>query len=107
MFHSLILGRTKFGSQGWSRKYDFNDGDLRICGDVVHNYLSGYEQVPYRDLQYIFGEIMYGGHITDNWDRRTNETYLAVLIRKEIMDNMQLTLAQGFRSPAPAKMTER
>jgi dynein heavy chain len=50
---------------------------------------------------------MYGGHITDNWDRRTNETYLAVLIRKEIMDNMQLTLAQGFRSPAPAKMTER
>ena len=43
MFHSLILGRAKFGAQGWSRKYNFNDGDLRICGDVLHNYLAAYE----------------------------------------------------------------
>lgn len=50
MFHSLILGRRKFGSQGWSRKYSFNDGDLRICGDILHNYLTNYEQVPYADL---------------------------------------------------------
>jgi dynein heavy chain len=42
MFHSLILGRKKFGSQGWSRSYDFNDGDLRICGDILHNYLTKY-----------------------------------------------------------------
>jgi len=72
MYHSLILGRTKFGSQGWSRKYNFNDGDLRICGEILHNYLAAYEKVPYTDLQYLYGEVMYGGHITDNWDRRTN-----------------------------------
>jgi len=81
MFHSLILGRKKFGCQGWSRNYNFNDGDLKICGDVLHNYLEKYEKIPYQDLQYIYGEIMYGGHITDNWDRRTNSTYLKVLIR--------------------------
>jgi len=39
-FHSLILGRKKFGSQGWSRVYNFNDGDLTICADVLFNYLS-------------------------------------------------------------------
>lgn len=76
MFHSLILGRRKFGYQGWSRKYNFNDGDLTICADVLHNYLKNYDTVPYSDLRYIYGEIMYGGHITDNWDRRTNATYL-------------------------------
>jgi dynein heavy chain len=43
MFHSLILGRIKFGSQGWSRKYNFNDGDLKICGDILHNYLTNYD----------------------------------------------------------------
>jgi len=46
---------------------------------------------------------MYGGHITDDWDRITNNTYLSFLIRPEAMDNMQLTMAQGFRSPNPAK----
>jgi len=103
MFHSLILGRTKFGSQGWSRKYNFNDGDLTICGDVLHNYLSVYEYVPYADLRYIYGEIMYGGHITDNWDRRTNNAYLDKLVIPKIMENMNLTLAPGFRSPDPTK----
>jgi len=47
MFHALILGRRKFGSQGWSKFYSFNDGDLTICGDVLHNYLSKYDAVPY------------------------------------------------------------
>jgi len=28
---------------------------------------------------------MYGGHITDAWDRRTNNTYLMVLIKPELL----------------------
>jgi dynein heavy chain len=103
MYHSLIVGRKKFGSQGWSRNYNFNDGDLTICGDVLHNYLTKYEKVPYADLAYIYGQIMYGGHITDHWDRRTNDSYLVVLIRPEILQQMQLTLAPGFKSPDPNK----
>jgi dynein heavy chain, axonemal len=43
-YHSLVLGRKKFGSQGWSRVYNFNDGDLKICADVLQNYLAKYEQ---------------------------------------------------------------
>lgn len=107
MFHSLILGRRKFGCQGWSRLYNFNDGDLTICGDVLHNYLTKYDKVPYEDLRYLYGEIMYGGHITDAWDRRTNSSYLSVLIRPEIMVQMQLTCAPGFKSPDPVKFSTR
>ena len=103
MFHALILGRIKFGSQGWSRKYNFNDGDLKICGNVLHNYLTNYDEVPYNDLRYLFGEIMYGGHITDDWDRRTNSTYLEVLIKPAILTGMNITLAPGFRSPPQDK----
>ena len=77
-FHSLIVGRRRFGAQGYSKTYPFNDGDLRICGNVCCNYLNMYEQVPYPDLRYIFGVIMYGGHITDPWDRRITSTYLEV-----------------------------
>jgi dynein heavy chain len=104
MFHSIILGRKKFGAQGWSRNYSFNDGDLTICGSVLHNYLEKYEQIPYDDLKYIFGEIMYGGHITDNLDRRTNATYLEKLIKPEILQQMNLTMWHpGFKSPDPMK----
>jgi len=105
-FHSLISGRIKFGAQGWSRKYPFNDGDLTICGAVLKNYLNAAEklgtEVPWPDLRYIFGEIMYGGHITDFWDRRVNNTYLAVYVVPDLLANMNL--APGFKSPDAAKL---
>eukprot|EP00930_Biecheleria_cincta_P103951 TRINITY_DN9605_c0_g4_i1.p1 TRINITY_DN9605_c0_g4~~TRINITY_DN9605_c0_g4_i1.p1 ORF type:complete len:4232 (-),score=759.91 TRINITY_DN9605_c0_g4_i1:457-13152(-) len=105
-FHSLILGRIKFGPQGWSKKYPFNDGDLTICAQVLCNYLNNAEKlgtdVPWPDLRYIFGEIMYGGHITDHWDRRVCNTYLLTLILPELLNN--LTLATGFKSPDASKM---
>ena len=33
-------------------------------------------KVPWDDLRYIFGEIMYGGHIVEDWDRRLANAYL-------------------------------
>lgn len=101
VFHALMLGRRKFGSQGWSKQYSFNDGDLTICGDILHNYLERYEKVPYDDLRYLYGEIMYGGHITDGWDRRTCNTYLKVVLRPELLSGMNLV--QGYKSPDPAR----
>lgn len=38
--------------------------------------LEANSKVPWEDLRYLFGEIMYGGHITDDWDRRLCRTYL-------------------------------
>ena len=46
--------------------------------DVLFNYLEVNFNVPWDDLRYIFGEIMYGGHISDDWDRRLCSTYLQV-----------------------------
>ena len=84
-FHALVLGRRKFGQQGWSRPYSFNTGDLSICADIAGSYIGSHAQVPWEDMRYIFGEIMYGGHITDFWDRRTNRTYLSVLLNPAIL----------------------
>merc|ERR1712000_411301 len=90
-FHSLMLGRRRFGFQGWSRAYGFNVGDLRICADVLESYLnrsiSEGTGVPWDDLRYLFGEIMYGGHITDFFDRRANNTYLTVIMNEMLLKN--------------------
>jgi dynein heavy chain len=104
-FHAVVLGRKKFGSAGWSRIYNFNDGDLTICADVLENYLSKYDKVPYDDLRYIYGEIMYGGHITDDWDRRTNNTYLKVLITPELLNKCNIIPSSKkiVRVPDPSK----
>lgn len=55
-------------------------------------------QVPWDDLRYLFGEIMYGGHITDDWDRRLCRTYLAEYIRPEMLEG-DIHLAPGFQIP--------
>jgi dynein heavy chain len=98
-FHSMVLGRRKFGQQGWSRKYPFNAGDFKICSDVLTTYLDNNNEVPWEDLRYIFCEIMYGGHITDSWDRRTCSTYLDVLFTDGIFKKYEF--GKGFASPDP------
>jgi dynein heavy chain len=102
-FHSIVLGRRRFGQQGWSRAYSFNTGDLTICANVLQAYLESNSIVPWDDLRYIFGEIMYGGHITDAWDRRTNNTYLQVLFNEGLFNGVEL--GPGFQSPAPTTMS--
>lgn len=51
-------------------------GDLTISISVLYNYLENSSKIPWEDLRYLFGEIMYGGHITDGWDRRLCCTFL-------------------------------
>ncbi|NXS46386.1 DYH9 protein, partial [Balaeniceps rex] len=100
-FHALVAERRKFGPQGWNHSYPFNAGDLTISVNVLRNYLEASSKVPYDDLRYLFGEIMYGGHITDDWDRRLCKTYLEEFIKPEMLEG-ELLLAPGF--PLPGNM---
>ncbi|CAB3248907.1 unnamed protein product [Arctia plantaginis] len=97
-FHAVVAERRKFGPQGWNRIYPFNFGDLTICVYVLYNYLEANPRVPWEDLRYLFGEIMYGGHITDDWDRRLCRTFLLEYMAPELVDG-ELQLAPGFISP--------
>lgn len=60
-------------------------GDLTISVHVLFNYLENSTKVPWEDLRYLFGEIMYGGHITDDWDRRLCRTYLQEYLTPELV----------------------
>ncbi|XP_010617035.1 dynein heavy chain 17, axonemal [Fukomys damarensis] len=97
-FHAVVAERRKFGAQGWNRSYPFNNGDLTISINVLYNYLEANAKVPWDDLRYLFGEIMYGGHITDDWDRRLCRTYLAEYVRMEMLEG-EVLLAPGFQIP--------
>ncbi|XP_064623162.1 dynein beta chain, ciliary-like [Lineus longissimus] len=97
-FHAVVCERRKFGAQGWNRVYPYNTGDLTISMNVLYNYLEANAKVPWEDLRYLFGEIMYGGHITDDWDRRLCRTYLEEYMHPDMLDG-ELYLAPGFPVP--------
>lgn len=66
--------------------------------NVLYNYLESNSKIPWENLRYLFGEIMYGGHITDDWDRRLCRVYLEEYMNPTMFDG-ELNLAPGFPIP--------
>uniref|UniRef100_A0A8B9HXB2 Dynein, axonemal, heavy chain 11 n=1 Tax=Astyanax mexicanus TaxID=7994 RepID=A0A8B9HXB2_ASTMX len=97
-FHACVSERRKFGPQGWNCCYPFNTGDLSISTSVLYNCLEANSKVPWEDLCYLVGEIMYGGHITDEWDRRLCRTQLQELFNPKLFEG-ELFLCPGFPAP--------
>ncbi|KDO33137.1 hypothetical protein SPRG_01949 [Saprolegnia parasitica CBS 223.65] len=88
-FHSIMLERKRFGAQGFNMKYPFAAGDLIASATVLGNYMENAPtRVPWPDLRYLFGEIMYGGHIVNDVDRLVCNTYLAYFLRDELLDEL-------------------
>ncbi|CAK0868225.1 unnamed protein product [Prorocentrum cordatum] len=77
-FHAV--DRRKFGRIGWNVPYDFNESDFKVSARLLNLYLQKSfdkkEAVPWETLRYLIGEAMYGGRVTDNYDRRVLTTYL-------------------------------
>ena len=80
--------------------YPFNIGDLICCGQCTSNYLDNNPKVPWEDLRYIFGEIMYGGHIVEDWDRRLATAYLSRYFNEGLLDTAEHF--PTFSSPPPS-----
>jgi len=91
-FHSTLIERKRFGPMGWNMSYPFNMGDLRDSYLVMNRYMeqNAGGKVPFDDLVYIFGEIMYGGHIVDDWDRRLCNNYLFNIMHEGLFDELEL-----------------
>ena len=98
-FHACLLQRKKFGSIGFNFVYPFTTGDLVNCSQCCVNYLENNSKVPWSDLRYLFGEVMYGGHVFNDWDRRLTNTYLETWLNDTLLD--QINFFPGFPSPPP------
>ena len=53
--------------------------------------------MPWDDLVYIFGEIMYGGHIVEDWDRRLANAYLHKYFTDQLLEGIDFY--PGFTAP--------
>uniref|UniRef100_A0A452F4R1 Dynein axonemal heavy chain 2 n=1 Tax=Capra hircus TaxID=9925 RepID=A0A452F4R1_CAPHI len=75
-FHSVLLERKKFLQLGWNIIYGFNDSDFEVSENLLSLYLDEYEETPWDALKYLISGVNYGGHVTDDWDRRLLTTYI-------------------------------
>ncbi|PVD19154.1 hypothetical protein C0Q70_21718 [Pomacea canaliculata] len=84
-FHSVLLERRKFLMLGWNIAYEFNDSDFEVSENLLSIYLDGYEETPWDALKYLIAGINYGGHVTDDWDRRLLMTYINDLFTDSVL----------------------
>lgn len=93
-FHAVVQERRKYGKIGWNIAYDFNESDFRVCMTLLNTYLtksleSPDKRIPWASLKYLIGEVMYGGRVIDDFDRRVVKTYMDEYMGDFIFDTFQ------------------
>ena len=112
-FHSLMIERKKFGGIGYNMNYPFSLGDLRDSAKCLQNYMENAPvKIPWTDLQYIFGEIMYGGHIVNDFDRLMCKRLLEFLMKDQLLDEGSMypypdSEKEGFKAPSTSSSYNR
>merc|ERR1711871_478223 len=91
-FHAVLIERKAFGSLGYNMMYPFGLADLRDSAVCLANYMEANAggKIPWADLRYIFGEIMYGGHIINDFDRLMCMTYLNWFMKDELLEETEM-----------------
>jgi len=110
--HAVVQDRKKYGKIGWNVSYDFNESDFRISMRLLSMYLAKAirekdESIPWNSLKYLIGEAMYGGRVTDDYDRRVLATYLNEYMGDFIFDTNQpfFFSRTGFDYKIPTEVT--
>ena len=113
-YHAVVQERRKYGKIGWNVRYDFNDSDIEISQQLLRLYLNkSYEYsdgdariIPWGAIKYLIGDAMYGGRVTDDFDRRVLRTYLNEYMGDFLFDTFQTFYFSkvGFDYTLPGKV---
>ncbi|SPP80284.1 dynein heavy chain 10, axonemal [Drosophila guanche] len=91
-FHAVVQERRKYDKLGWNIAYDFNDSDFEVCTEILRTYLSrcADDKIPWNSLKYLIGEVMYGGRVIDDFDRRITNCYMSEYMGDFLFDEFQV-----------------
>ncbi|CAK1584360.1 unnamed protein product [Parnassius mnemosyne] len=89
-FHAVVQERRKYDKIGWNISYDFSESDFVVCMQILQCYLErSADAIPWATLKYLFGEVMYGGRVIDDFDRRVVGTYMDEYLGEFLFDKFQ------------------
>lgn len=77
-FHAIVQERLTYAPLGWSKKYEFNESDLRCACDTIDVWIDAVamgrtnlppEKVPWDALRTLMSQCIYGGKIDNDFDQ--------------------------------------
>jgi len=86
--HSCVQERRKFGALGFCIAYEFNNADLEASMLFIDKHMTSCQATnsaySWNAIQYMVGEVQYGGRITDNLDRELFSAYCTIWLTDSV-----------------------
>uniref|UniRef100_A0A0R3TKG0 Dynein, axonemal, heavy chain 5 n=1 Tax=Rodentolepis nana TaxID=102285 RepID=A0A0R3TKG0_RODNA len=91
-FHAVVQERRQYGKLGWNVPYDFNLSDFHASLAVIVDQMKSTRlesEISWGSLRYLIDEVMYGGRVIDEFDRRVLRTYIHEYFGEFLFDKCQ------------------
>ena len=89
LFNCVAVERKKFGALGWNLPYEFTQNDLDVAILQLETFLGNIastDRIPWHALLYVTGELVYGGRVTDDFDRKCLATSIRSFYTPSILE---------------------
>ena len=95
-FHAVVQERLRYAPLGWSKKYEFNDADLRSAFDTVDTWINTAakgrsnlppNKIPWAALRTLLSQSIYGGKIDNEIDQRLLDSFVNQVFTEKSFDH--------------------
>ncbi|KAH3766505.1 axonemal inner arm dynein heavy chain 3 [Pelomyxa schiedti] len=112
-FHSILIERFKFGPLGWNKTYEFSDTDLHISQRLLTFLETDDTEQPTPSgellhiIKYLALECVYGGYISEPFDRRLLATIGNEIFSVQVMQsNYKFSTSGKYYCPEPGTIED-
>ena len=85
LLHGSMVERNSYVPHGWNNIYDWHPSDFVSCKNVVKDMLKQPTPLNFNVLKYLIAEVVYGGRLTDDKDRRLGNSITSCFVNNEVL----------------------
>ncbi|VDL93852.1 unnamed protein product, partial [Schistocephalus solidus] len=95
-FHAVVQERLRYVPLGWTKRYEFNESDLKSACDTIDTWVDAAsmgrsnlppEKVPWSALRTLMAQCIYGGRIDNSFDQCLLESFLSRLFTEQSFEH--------------------